>query len=193
MTSTVGEAVASAVDVGVDVCGLRVGRRVGVDVNVAVVVAVKVGVAVLVAVAVAVADGVDVLVAVGDDVGEAVIAPAFGTTGASRTVALFKRSLMMNPASKAMTATSPIISGTCHDRRLIGSAEPGGMVIVSSSASCMTIVPPGFRALLNKATISDAVAETMVDLGIDWSHVETLSDLSTGLMVALNVLGLRLS
>ena len=33
--------------------------------------------------------------------------------------------------------------------------------------------------------ISDAVAETIVDLGIDWSGVETLSDLQTGLRKAL--------
>ena len=39
--------------------------------------------------------------------------------------------------------------------------------------------------------ISDAVAETVVDLGIDWTGVETLSDLQTGLIVALNSLGYR--
>jgi rsbT co-antagonist protein RsbR len=39
--------------------------------------------------------------------------------------------------------------------------------------------------------ISDAVAETVVDLGIDWAGVETLSDLQTGLLVALNSLGYR--
>jgi DNA-binding LacI/PurR family transcriptional regulator/anti-anti-sigma regulatory factor len=33
--------------------------------------------------------------------------------------------------------------------------------------------------------ISDAVAETIVDLGIDWSGIETLSDLQTGLRAAL--------
>jgi rsbT co-antagonist protein RsbR len=41
--------------------------------------------------------------------------------------------------------------------------------------------------------ISDAVAETIVDLGIDWGSVETLSDLQTGLVVALNSLGIKLS
>jgi PAS domain S-box-containing protein len=40
--------------------------------------------------------------------------------------------------------------------------------------------------------ISDAVAETIVDLGIDWSGVETLSDLQTGLMAALRSLGVKL-
>jgi rsbT co-antagonist protein RsbR len=40
--------------------------------------------------------------------------------------------------------------------------------------------------------ISDAVAESIVDLGIDWSAVETLSDLRTGLIVALNRMGIAL-
>jgi len=34
--------------------------------------------------------------------------------------------------------------------------------------------------------ISDAVAETIVELGIDWSNIETLRDLQTGLTVALS-------
>ncbi len=41
--------------------------------------------------------------------------------------------------------------------------------------------------------ISDAVAEAIVDLGIDWSGFETLSDLQTGLITALNSLGIKLS
>ncbi len=40
--------------------------------------------------------------------------------------------------------------------------------------------------------ISDAVAEAIVDLGIDWGAVETLSDLRTGLTVALNRMGVQL-
>jgi anti-anti-sigma regulatory factor len=41
--------------------------------------------------------------------------------------------------------------------------------------------------------ITEAVAETIVDLGIDWSGVRTLSDLQTGLRVALAGLGLQIS
>jgi rsbT co-antagonist protein RsbR len=41
--------------------------------------------------------------------------------------------------------------------------------------------------------ISDAVAETIVNLGIDWGRIETLSDLQTGLMVALRSLGVKLA
>ncbi len=40
--------------------------------------------------------------------------------------------------------------------------------------------------------ISDSVAESVVDLGIDWHGVETLRDLQTGLVVALNRLGIKL-
>jgi rsbT co-antagonist protein RsbR len=41
--------------------------------------------------------------------------------------------------------------------------------------------------------ISDAVAETIIDLGIDWSKVDTLGDLQTGLLYALNRLGVKLT
>jgi len=36
--------------------------------------------------------------------------------------------------------------------------------------------------------VSPVVAETIVELGIDWSHIETVRDLQTGLRVALNTL-----
>jgi anti-anti-sigma regulatory factor len=41
--------------------------------------------------------------------------------------------------------------------------------------------------------ISDAVAEAIVELGIDWSDIETLRNLQTGLVVALKSLGIKLS
>ncbi|MFC1974980.1 STAS domain-containing protein [Chloroflexota bacterium] len=41
--------------------------------------------------------------------------------------------------------------------------------------------------------ISEAVAETIVDLGIDWSEITTLSDLQTGLVFALRSLGVKLT
>jgi rsbT co-antagonist protein RsbR len=41
--------------------------------------------------------------------------------------------------------------------------------------------------------MSDAVAEAIVDLGIDWSGVTTLSNLQTGLIMALDSLGVKLS
>ncbi len=41
--------------------------------------------------------------------------------------------------------------------------------------------------------ITDSVAETVVDLGIDWSELTTLSDLQTGLLTALQSLGVKLT
>jgi PAS domain S-box-containing protein len=41
--------------------------------------------------------------------------------------------------------------------------------------------------------ISDAVAETIVDLGIDWSNIDTLRDLQSGLKVALKRLNIQLN
>ena len=41
--------------------------------------------------------------------------------------------------------------------------------------------------------ISDSVAEAIVDLGIDWGEITTLSDLQTGLLTALRDLGVKLS
>ncbi|MBI5670144.1 MAG: STAS domain-containing protein [Chloroflexi bacterium] len=41
--------------------------------------------------------------------------------------------------------------------------------------------------------VSDAVAETIVDLGIDWGEIEIRRDLQSGLVAALERLGLRLS
>jgi DNA-binding LacI/PurR family transcriptional regulator/anti-anti-sigma regulatory factor len=67
------------------------------------------------------------------------------------------------------------------------------------------IVDSGVAAYLNKTIqaarlkgartivtgISEAVAETIVDLGIDWSGIETLSNLQTGLRAALAGIGRR--
>jgi hypothetical protein len=43
-----------------------------------------------------------------------------------------------------------------------------------------SIRPPSLRARTIVTGISEAVAETIVDLGIDWSGIETLHDLRTG-------------
>ena len=48
----------------------------------------------------------------------------------------------------------------------------------------------GTRAIITG--ISDVVAESIVDLGIDWGGVQTVSDLQTGLVMALNSLGLEI-
>jgi anti-anti-sigma regulatory factor len=69
------------------------------------------------------------------------------------------------------------------------------------------IVDSGVAAYLNKTIqaarlkgartivtgVSEAVAETIVDLGIDWSGIETLSDLQTGLKAAMAGMGQRIN
>ncbi|MDM8520425.1 PAS domain-containing protein [Anaerolineales bacterium HSG6] len=78
--------------------------------------------------------------------------------------------------------------------------------IVILDITGVTIVDTGIAAHLDKTIqaarlkgartivtgISDAVAETIIDLGIDWSNIETVRDLQTGLMVALDSLGMKL-
>lgn len=70
----------------------------------------------------------------------------------------------------------------------------------------VAIVDTGVAAHLNKTVqaaklkgaqtiisgISDAVAETIVDLGINWDDVDTVRNLQTGLMVALHHVGMKL-
>ncbi len=41
--------------------------------------------------------------------------------------------------------------------------------------------------------VSDAVAETIVDLGIDWGGIRTLGDLQAGLVAALDIVGFKLA
>ncbi len=41
--------------------------------------------------------------------------------------------------------------------------------------------------------ISDAVSEAIVDLGIDWSRIDTQRDLQTGLLTALHTMGIELA
>jgi rsbT co-antagonist protein RsbR len=79
--------------------------------------------------------------------------------------------------------------------------------IVILDITGVPIVDSGVAAHLNKTIqaarlkgartivtgISDAVAETVVDLGIDWSGIETLDNMQTGLLTALHSLGVKLN
>ena len=91
-------------------------------------------------------------------------------------------------------------------RRLLAGIREHRATVVILDITGVPIVDSGVASHLNKTIqaarlkgahtivtgISDAVAETIVDLGIDWGGVETLSDLQTGLAVALGGLGLEL-
>jgi PAS domain S-box-containing protein len=81
---------------------------------------------------------------------------------------------------------------------LAGIREHGARVVILDITG-VPIVDSGVAAYLNKTVqaarlkgartivtgISEAVAETVVDLGIDWSGIETLRDLRTGLQSVL--------
>ncbi len=92
-------------------------------------------------------------------------------------------------------------------RRLLAGIRQHRAKVVILDITGVPVVDSGVANHLNKTIqaarlkgartivtgISDAVAETIVDLGIDWSGIETLADLQTGLIVALNSLGLKLT
>ncbi len=107
----------------------------------------------------------------------------------------------------------PII-GTIDTRRarditralLIGITQYRAKVVIFDITG-VPLVDSGVATYLNKTIqaarlkgartivtgISDAVAETIVDLGIDWSNIETLRDLQSGLVAALESLGIQLT
>jgi DNA-binding LacI/PurR family transcriptional regulator/anti-anti-sigma regulatory factor len=84
-------------------------------------------------------------------------------------------------------------------RSLLGGIREHRARVIILDITGVPIVDSGVAAYLNKTIqaarlkgartivtgVSDAVAETIVDLGIDWSGVETLGDLQTGLRIAL--------
>ena len=77
-------------------------------------------------------------------------------------------------------------------RQLVTQLAPA--VAPAILAPVTTTGPAGFDVSVetNITGISDAVAETIVDLGIDWQNVETQRDLHGGLMSALERQGMRL-
>jgi len=92
-------------------------------------------------------------------------------------------------------------------RSLLAGISQHKAKIVILDVTGVPIVDSGVANHLNKAIqaaklkgantiitgISDTVAETIVDLGIDWSNVTTLSNLQIGLTAALRSLGVKLT
>jgi anti-anti-sigma regulatory factor len=84
-------------------------------------------------------------------------------------------------------------------RNLLAGIREHRAKVVILDITGVPIVDSGVAAYLNKTIqaarlkgartiitgVSDAVAETIVDLGLDWSGIETLSDLRTGLRAAM--------
>jgi rsbT co-antagonist protein RsbR len=91
-------------------------------------------------------------------------------------------------------------------RKLLTGIREQRAKVVILDITGVPIVDSGVAAHMNKTIqaarlkgartivvgISDAVAETIIDLGLDWSGIETLSDLQTGLRIALQGMGFRL-
>jgi PAS domain S-box-containing protein len=98
---------------------------------------------------------------------------------------------------RAIDITRSLLAGISQHRAKVVILDVTGVPIVDSGVANhlnKTIQAARLKGAHTIVTgISDAVAETIVDLGINWGDVETLSDLQTGLIVALNGMGIKLS
>jgi DNA-binding LacI/PurR family transcriptional regulator/anti-anti-sigma regulatory factor len=98
---------------------------------------------------------------------------------------------------RARDVTRSLLAGIRQYRAKVVILDITGVPIVDSGVAehlNKTIQAARLKGAQTIVTgISDAVAETVVDLGIDWKNVETLSDLQTGLVVALKRLGIELA
>ncbi len=99
--------------------------------------------------------------------------------------------------SRAQEITRALLRGITDHRASIVIIDITGVPVVDSGVADhlnRTIQAAQLKGAHTVITgISDAVAETIVDLGIDWSKLETLRDLQSGLIAAFKRLGLRIS
>jgi rsbT co-antagonist protein RsbR len=109
----------------------------------------------------------------------------------------------------AMPLVGSIDSMRARDimRALLAGIREHRARIVILDITGVPVVDSGVASHLNKAIqaaqlkgaqtiitgISDAVAEAIVDLGIDWSGITTLGSLQTGLAAALKSLGIEMA
>ena len=98
---------------------------------------------------------------------------------------------------RARDITRSLLAGIREHRARVVILDITGVPVVDSGVADYlnkTIQAARLKGARTIVTgISDAVAETIVDLGIDWSGIETLSDLQSGLIVALGSLGIKLT
>jgi PAS domain S-box-containing protein len=98
---------------------------------------------------------------------------------------------------RAKDITRSLLAGISQYRAKIVIVDITGVPLVDSGVADhlnKTIQAARLKGAQTIITgMSDAVAEAIIDLGIDWSGIQTLSDLQTGLMVAISTLGLKLS
>jgi DNA-binding LacI/PurR family transcriptional regulator/anti-anti-sigma regulatory factor len=90
---------------------------------------------------------------------------------------------------RARDVTRSLLKGIREHRARVVILDVTGVPIVDSGVAAYlnkTVQAARLKGARTMVTgISDAVAETIVDLGIDWSEIETLRDLQTGLRAAL--------
>jgi rsbT co-antagonist protein RsbR len=97
---------------------------------------------------------------------------------------------------RARDITRALLAGIRQHRAKIVILDITGVSVVDSSVAehlnktIQVARLKGARTIITG--ISDAVAETIVDLGIDWSSVETVRDLQSGLRAALAKIGLHI-
>jgi PAS domain S-box-containing protein len=97
---------------------------------------------------------------------------------------------------RARDITRALLTGISQYRAKVVILDVTGVPIVDSGVANhlnKTIQAARLKGARTIVTgISDAVAETIVDLGINWGEITTLSNLQTGLIAALGSLGIRL-
>jgi PAS domain S-box-containing protein len=90
---------------------------------------------------------------------------------------------------RARDVTRNLLTGIREHRARVVILDITGVPVVDSGVAAYlnkTVQAARLKGARTIVTgISDAVAETIVDLGIDWSGIETLADLQTGLRAAL--------
>jgi anti-anti-sigma regulatory factor/putative methionine-R-sulfoxide reductase with GAF domain len=96
---------------------------------------------------------------------------------------------------RARDITRSLLAGIQKHRAKVVILDITGVPIVDSGVADhlnKTIQAARLKGARTMITgISDAVAETIVDLGIDWQNVATLGDLQSGLIIALRSLGIE--
>ncbi|MBN1285166.1 MAG: HAMP domain-containing protein [Anaerolineae bacterium] len=98
--------------------------------------------------------------------------------------------------ARARDITRALLAGITSHHAKVAILDITGVPIVDSGVAAhldKTIQAARLKGTHTIVTgISGAVAETIVDLGIDWSGIETVRDLQTGLISALRRIGARL-
>ena len=94
---------------------------------------------------------------------------------------------------RARDITRSLLAGITEHRVRVVILDVTGVPVVDSSVAdnlnktIQAARLKGARTIVSG--ISDAVAETIVDLGIDWSQIDTVRDLQTGLRLAMENIG----